>query len=185
MKELLASVDEPKSIIITVNAGYIPSNHWTQDPKQGGGRIIGEACHFLDLAHHLVEDKCVNSCVVATENAKTSQKLFDTASINLSFAEGSNVSIHYLANGHKSFPKERIEVFTSGRILRLNNFNILEGWGWPTFSKKRLWRQNKGQVECVQEFMSSTIADNRNGAEVLFDVSQLAIDIDEKIRAIN
>lgn len=183
MKELLTSIDEPKSIIITVNAGYIPSDHWTQDPRQGGGRIIGEACHFLDLAHHLVEERCVNSLVVATEHPTSAQKLFDTATINLSFAEGSNVSIHYLANGHKSFPKERIEVFTNGRILRLDNFSTLEGWGWPTFSKKRLWRQNKGQVECVQEFMSSTIVDNRNGADGLFDVSQLAIEVDKKIRA--
>ena len=125
----------------------------------------------------------MNSLVVATEHPTSVQKLFDTATINLSFAEGSNVSIHYLANGHKSFPKERIEVFTNGRILRLDNFSTLKGWGWPTFSKKRLWRQNKGQVECVQEFMSSTIVDNRNGAEGLFDVSQLAIEVDKKIRA--
>ncbi len=185
MKELLTLNDEPKSIIMTVNAGQIPSYHWTQDPAQGGGRIIGEACHFIDLACHLVGKKCLNSFAIANEHPKSTEKLFDTATINISFVEGSTASIHYLANGHKGFPKERIEIFTNGRILRLDNFNSLEGWGWPTFSKKRTWRQNKGQVECVQEFMNSTIVDNRKGAETLFDVSRIAIEVDEQIRLNN
>lgn len=119
---------------------------------------------------------------MATENPEVSKKLFDTASINLSFADGSTASIHYHANGHKSFPKERIEVFSDGRILRLDNFTRLKGWGWPTFSKKRLWRQNKGQLECAKEFLSSTVVDNRKAADVIFDVSQIAIEVDQQIR---
>lgn len=182
VKEKLASNDQPKSIIMTVNAGQIPSDHWAQDPMQGGGRIIGEACHFIDLAHHLVGAKCVHSYALATEQPKSDNKLFDTATINLSFSDGSTATIHYLANGHKSFSKERIEVFTNGRILRLDNFRTIEGWGWPNFSKKRLWRQNKGQVECAQEFLTSTIRNNRNCAESLFDVSQIAIEVAEQIR---
>ena len=182
MKEKMASIGQPKSIIMTVNAGQISSDHWVQDPIQGGGRIIGEACHFIDLAHHLVGEKCVHSYALATENLTSANKLFDTATINLSFADGSTATIHYLANGHKSFSKERIEVFTNGRILRLDNFRTLEGWGWPNFSRKRLWRQNKGQIECAHEFLTSTIVNNRKCAESLFDVSQIAIEVAEQMR---
>jgi len=181
MKEKLESINQPKSIIMTVNAGQIPSDHWAQNPIQGGGRIIGEACHFIDLAHYLVGEKCENSYVLATESPTSVKKLFDTATINLSFSDGSTTTIHYLANGHKSFSKERIEVFTNGRILRLDNFRTLEGWGWPNFSRKSLWRQNKGQAECAQEFLTSTILSNRKSAESLFDVSQIAIELAEKM----
>jgi predicted dehydrogenase len=119
--------------------------------------------------------------VLATEHPTSVKKLFDTATINLSFSDGSTATIHYLANGHKSFSKERIEVFTNGRILRLDNFRTLEGWGWPNFSRKSLWRQNKGQAECAQEFLTSTILSNRKSAESLFDVSQIAIELAEKM----
>ena len=182
MKEKLATSDQPKSIIITVNAGQIPADHWAQDPIKGGGRIIGEACHFVDLAHHLIGEKCLHSYALASEQPTSSNKLFDTATINLRFADGSTAAIHYLANGHKSFSKERIEVFTGGRILRLDNFRTLEGWGWPGFSRKSLWRQNKGQVECAHEFLTGGTANNLENAESLFDVSKISIEVAEQMR---
>lgn len=182
MKKMLVLSDQPKTIIITVNAGQIPADHWVHDPIDGGGRIIGEACHFIDLAYWLVGKKCIANSAVATEPSDSKLKLFDTATINLSFVDGSTATIHYLANGHKGFPKERVEVFSNGRILRLDNFKNLKAWGWPHFSKKRLLRQNKGQIECVHEFLTSTIESNFNMSEILFDVSRTAIEVVEKMR---
>lgn len=182
MKVKLACSKQPKSIIITVNAGQVAADHWTQDPRSGGGRIIGEACHFIDLAHHLVEKKCLKSSAIVTEEPTTANKLFDTATINLSFADGSTATIHYFSNGHKSFSKERVEVFANGQIISIDNFRTLEGWGWSNFRKKRLWRQNKGQTEAVKEFFETTTAANLENVNTLFDVSRISIEINEKIR---
>jgi predicted dehydrogenase len=79
----------------------------------------------------------------------------DKATIMLYFADGSMGTIHYLANGHKSFPKERLEIFCAGRILQLDNFRCLRGFGWPRFSAMRLWRQDKGQSACVAAFVDA------------------------------
>jgi hypothetical protein len=79
----------------------------------------------------------------------------DTASLQVQFADGSFATILYLANGSKKFPKERVEVFWAGRILQLDNFRVLRGFGVPGFSKKSLWAQDKGQAECVRRFLVS------------------------------
>lgn len=134
-----------KAIVITVNAGAIPREHWTQDPELGGGRIAGEACHFLDLARFLADSPIKDLQVVRAED--------DTASMQVAFADGSFATILYLANGSKKFPKERVEVFWAGRILQLDNFRVLKGFGVPGFSSKSLWKQDKGQEECVRRFL--------------------------------
>lgn len=155
MKALLASVDQPKSVIITVNAGNIPSDHWTQDPTIGGGRIIGEACHFIDLARHLVGHSIVAHRAVTLGRHPAIAVRDDKVSLTLEFADGSVATVHYLANGDKGFPKERVEVFTAGRVLQLDNFLKLKGWGWKGFSKKTLWRQDKGAEAIVSAFLSA------------------------------
>lgn len=181
MKEKLALINQPKSIIITINAGRVSPDHWTQDPKVGGGRIIGEACHFVDLAHHLIDKKCIQSNGLATGTFTSLNNLPDTVTINLLFSDGSTAAIHYFANGHKSFPKERIEVFASGRILRLDNFKVLRGWGWHDFTSKRSLRQNKGQNECVDDFLTCRIDSNQKSIERLFDVSKISLNVARQI----
>jgi predicted dehydrogenase len=79
----------------------------------------------------------------------------DTASIQLTFGDGSIGTVHYFANGNKAFPKERLEVFTGGRVLRLDNFRKLTGFGWPGFRSMNLWRQDKGQKACAAAFLDS------------------------------
>lgn len=153
MKSLLDRVDQPKSVIITVNAGEIPPDHWTQDPAIGGGRLIGEACHFIDLARHLVGHAITRHHVISLGRHPAIPIRDDKISLMLEFADGSNATIHYLANGDKGFPKERIEVFAAGRVLQLDNFLKLRGWGWKGFSKLNLWRQDKGQKACADSFM--------------------------------
>jgi predicted dehydrogenase len=155
MKSLLAPIKEPKSIIMTVNAGDIPTGHWTQDRDIGGGRIIGEACHFIDLLRHLV-GASITDLHTAVLGPRTGAIIrSDKVSITLQFSDGSVGTIHYLANGHKGFAKERIEVFCAGRVLQLDNFRRLRGWGWPGFSTMHLWRQNKGQSECARAFITA------------------------------
>ena len=150
MKQLLAGSRQPKSFVMTVNAGAIPREHWTQDPSVGGGRIVGEACHFIDLLRFLA-DSPIEEHFARRMDSTTN----DTATIHLSFADGSIGTIHYLANGHKSYPKERLEVFCGGGILQLNNFRKLAAFGWPGFSKMNLWRQDKGQNACAAAFVGA------------------------------
>ena len=141
---------------MTVNAGAIDKNHWTRDPDVGGGRVIGEACHFIDL---LMISGGVPHCGLSGRShllripAKSDTQ--DNISISLSFADGSMGTVHYLANGNKSFPKERLEVFCAGRILQLDNFRTLKGFGWPGFKKMNLLKQDKGQRACVAAFVDA------------------------------
>jgi predicted dehydrogenase/threonine dehydrogenase-like Zn-dependent dehydrogenase len=154
-KALLAGVQEPKAFVMTVNAGMIPPDHWTQDPAVGGGRIIGEACHYIDLLRYLAGQPIVGVQVTAMGAAPGVAVRDDKVSFTLAFADGSFGTVHYLANGHKSFPKERLEVFAGGRVLQLDNFKALKGYGWPGFRGIGLWRQDKGQRACAGAFVKA------------------------------
>jgi predicted dehydrogenase len=153
LKSLLGGVSGPKSFIMTVNAGAIPAEHWTQDRDVGGGRIVGEGCHFIDLLRFLAGERIARVRAHAME-----AKSGDTVSIDLGFADGSIGTVHYFANGSKSFPKERLEVFAEGRVVQLDNFRKLVGFGWPGFSKMNLWRQDKGQKACAAAFVQAVSA---------------------------
>lgn len=155
IKRLLAGMREPKSFVMTVNAGAIPAEHWTQDKTIGGGRIIGEGCHFIDLLRFLAGSAIVSSHAVMMGQVPGLRIRDDKVSFHLTFADGSFGTVHYLANGHKSFPKERLEVFCGGRILQLDNFRKLRGYGWPGFRKMNLWKQDKGNAACVAAFVAA------------------------------
>lgn len=142
MRQLLGAVPGPKSFVMTVNAGAIPADHWTQDPAVGGGRIVGEACHFIDLLRFLAGGPVVRATATYASGPGAEQR--DIASLQLAFADGSIGTVHYLASGGKSFPKERLEVFCQGRVLQLDNFRVLHGFDWPGFSRQKLWSQDKG-----------------------------------------
>lgn len=159
IRELLGGVREPKAMIMTVNAGAIPAEHWTQDPNAGGGRIIGEGCHFIDLLRFLAGSSVKSVQATKLESASGGPAMNDKVTFSLSFADGSIGTVHYLANGNKAFPKERLEIFCAGRILQLDNFRTLRGFGWPGFRKMSLWRQDKGQKACAAAFVDAI----RNG----------------------
>jgi predicted dehydrogenase len=174
IKSLLAGASGPKTFVMTVNAGAVPADHWTQDAAVGGGRILGEACHFVDLLRYLA-GVSISHYDAQYMNSATR----DTASINLQFADGSIGTVHYLANGSKRFPKERLEVFAGGRVLQLDNFRKLTGYGWPGFKRMNLWRQDKGQAALVAAF---TNAVEQGGAapipvEEIFEVMRVCLDI--------
>jgi predicted dehydrogenase len=167
IRALLDRVMEPKHFVMTVNAGPVPPGHWTQDPTVGGGRIIGEACHFVDLLRFLAGTPITGCDAAFLGGSSKRQANSDKASITLYFADGSVGVVHYLANGHRSFPKERLEVFCAGRVLQLDNFRKLRGYGWPGFSRMNSWVQDKGQKACVAAFVNAI----RNGgpAPIPFD----------------
>ena len=174
MKALLASVGGPKSMVMTVNAGAIPAGHWSQDPAIGGGRIVGEACHFIDLLRFLTDAPIKSwSCVAMAASTG------DTVSVQLTFIDGSIGAIHYFANGSKAISKERLEVFASGRVLQLDNFRTLTGFGWPSFRRMNLWRQDKGQKACAAAFVKA--CEIGGGAPIPFDeiieVSRVSIEV--------
>jgi predicted dehydrogenase len=179
MRSLLQSVAGPKSFVMTVNSGAIPSNHWVQDASVGGGRLIGEACHFIDLLR-CIADAPITSHSTTAMSAATR----DTATIQLVFGDGSIGAIHYFANGSKAFSKERLEVFAAGRVLQLDNFRKLTGFGWPRFSRMSLWQQDKGQRACAAAFVSAI---RQNGVspipmDELMEVSRVTIEVAAEAR---
>jgi len=184
MKQLLDTIKEPKSFIMTMNAGAIPANHWTQDKAVGGGRIIGEACHFIDLMRFLAGSRIVSVQARRMGEHAGIPTVEDKAAILLGFEDGSFGSIMYLANGATSFPKERVEVFTAGRVLQLDNFRKLLGFGWPNFKKQSSWRQDKGQSACAAAFLAGL----RSGqpaiaADEIFEVAQVSLQAAALLRA--
>ena len=154
MKQLLETRISPLSMIMTANAGQIPVDHWTQDPKRGGGRIIGEGCHFIDLLMFLVGQPITSVFAMKLGNS-ADQVIEDKMTIQLMFADGSMGTIHYFANGSKDIPKERLEVFSDGRVLQLDNFKRLVGFGFKNFKKMSTFIQDKGHNNEMKAFVHS------------------------------
>ncbi len=181
MKKLLGSVSTPKSFIMTINAGEISEEHWTQDMQVGGGRILGEACHFIDLLRFLAGSKISAWQAVCVDSVGVCD---DKAMITLSFEDGSIGAIHYLANGHKSVSKERLEVFCAGRTLHLDNFRKLQGYGWSLFKKQNLRKQDKGQNACVKAFVRAIETGGVSPIPFneILEVSRVSIEIAEYLR---
>jgi predicted dehydrogenase/threonine dehydrogenase-like Zn-dependent dehydrogenase len=152
LRQQLARLTGPKAFVYTCNAGAIALDHWTQDPRSGGGRLLGEACHFVDLLRDLAGSP-INALQLCS--AADSKPCPDTLSLQLSFANGSIGTVHYFANGSKAFAKERLEVFGGGAVLRLDNFRRLEAWGLPGFRTRRRFNQDKGQLACCQAFVAA------------------------------
>jgi predicted dehydrogenase/NADPH:quinone reductase-like Zn-dependent oxidoreductase len=180
IKKWLAGTPGSKSIIITMNAGAIPANHWTQDPAVGGGRINGEACHLIDLARYLtdspIRDASVNTMIGGDG------RLGDCVAINLSFEDGSIATIHYLANGSKDFPKERFEVFAGGKVAVCNNFRSSNLIGGKEKFKTR--SQDKGHAAELQAFVGAIA----NGGDwpipacELIEVTRTTLDVAAQVR---
>ena len=155
MKELLAGRQEPIAVNITINAGVLANDHWHHNPEIGGGRMISEGCHFIDLARHLVGSPITQ--VEAVQFGAEGDYMIndDKVSVVLRFADGSIASVQYLGNGSKDFPKERIDVFCSGKVLHLDNFRVLRGYGWRNFRKMKLLRMDKGHEAEIKEVVNS------------------------------
>lgn len=164
MKQLIG--EGPKNIIATMNAGFIPPEVWVHDLQVGGGRIIGEACHFIDLCSYLASSKVTAVCMNAM--GVNPEENTDNVSILLKYANGSNAVVNYFANGSKSYQKERLEVFAQEKTLIMNNWTKLEGFGTKGFSKMKgaLGKGHKEQFALLNERII-------NGGDPLVDMDTI------------
>lgn len=181
-RSLIATQKDIKCFNITVNAGKVTKEHWIQDRKKGGGRLIGEACHFVDLLRYLSNSAIKSASVISVVGSGDGIDS-DKFIINLGFCNGDIGSIQYFANGHKAFAKERIEIFVNEKILLIDNFKSLKGYGWKNFKYKPLLKQDKGHGECVKQFVNAI----ENGlpspisAQEIFEVSKCCIDLSAQL----
>jgi predicted dehydrogenase len=180
---LLAGVPGPKAFVMTVNAGAVPAEHWTQEQGVGGGRIIGEGCHFIDLLRFLSGSPIDSVGVAPLRHHEDTRRPHDTASIQMTFADGSLGAVHYLSEGHKSYPKERLECFAGGRVLQVDNFRQLRTWGWAGSKGKRLWRQDKGQDACISAFINAVKTGEASPIPLneIIEVTRVSIDAQESM----
>jgi len=168
LQEFFANRSESLYAHYTVNAGFLPSNHWLHDAVQGGGRIIGEGCHFIDFLTWLTG--LLPSAVEAIALPDLGKYHQDNMQITLEFGDGSIGSIAYLANGDKSFPKERVEVFCAGKVAVLDDYRRLElisGGRKKTY--RSAFRQDKGHQAAWTVFVNAI----QNGTEAPIPYSQL------------
>ncbi len=167
LQSQVSSLHEPKYIHYRVNAGYLPLNHWTQDPEIGGGRIIGEGCHFIDFITFLVGAAPISVNAYALPN--NGKYRDDNVSMTFTFPDGSIGVVDYLANGDKSFPKERLEVFCEGMVAVIDDFRMLEIVKDGKKKEEKLAAQDKGWKDEMRAFARSI----REGGEPPIPYEQL------------
>jgi polar amino acid transport system substrate-binding protein len=140
----------PLSINYRVNAGRVPRGHWALDPKVGGGRIVGEVCHFIDLMHFITGSLTTRVYAEAISSSNQDVNNEDSVFITLRFADGSNGAIAYLAEGDRALPKERIEIFGGGKSFVIDDFRSAGAWKNGRESKTKLRAQDKGQQDEIR-----------------------------------
>lgn len=149
------NVKAAKVVNIRVNAGSIPADHWIQDPHEGGGRLIGEGCHFIDLASALLQQNPSTVFAIGTSKANKSVLLNDNVIITLSYPDGSIATITYTADGSKAMSKEQVEMFGGGKSAVISDFQqtmLFEAD--TTVVVKKLSSQDKGQKQMVLRWLN-------------------------------
>ena len=166
MKSLLGKSDTPINIVATMNAGAIPPSVWVHDMEIGGGRIIGEACHYIDLCSYLTGSKVISVCMNAM--GTNPEENTDNASILLKYENGSNAVINYFANGSKSYSKERVEVYHQERTLVMDNWRKLKGFGFRGFSSA-----SSGQDKGHYNQFSLLVESVKNGGDPIIPMDEI------------
>jgi predicted dehydrogenase len=180
LKQFFAGREEPMVVQIRVNAGYLPNDHWVQRKSSGGGRILGELCHFVDWARCVVEREMVSVAANALPDAARYNR--DNVVATLRFQDGSIATVAYLANGDRSVPKEQFEVFCEGKVGRIDDFCTLE-LARDGKTRRTKARRNKGHEREIEVTLDAI----RQGAcspipfEELMEVSEATIAIEEAI----
>ena len=166
VKQSLGQSGGAINIIATMNAGFIPKEHWVHDLESGGGRIIGEACHLIDVCVFLtggfVESVCMNNL------GESSDSVTDNASILLKFQNGSNAVINYFSNGSKQYSKERVEVYSQERTWIVDNYRKTEAFGVNGFRTLKT-KMDKGHKNQFYELIQRTL----NGGEPLIPINEI------------
>jgi predicted dehydrogenase/threonine dehydrogenase-like Zn-dependent dehydrogenase len=165
IKKQLGNSNTPINVVATMNVGEVTANHWTQDMNTGGGRIIGEACHLIDLITYL-SGSLVESVVMNAMGQNPANNT-DNASILLKYKNGSTGTINYFANGNKGYSKERIEVYSQGRTMIIDNFKKSEYYGTKSSGMSR--SQDKGHSEQFRLFLERL----KNGGEAIIPIEEI------------
>lgn len=166
MKQLLGNSDTPINIVATMNAGFIPANMWVHDMEVGGGRIIGEACHFIDLCSYLAGSKVKSVCMNAM--GANPEESTDNATILLKYENGTNAVINYFSNGSKAYSKERVEVYRQEKTLVMDNWRSLKGYGFKGFSSASS-AQDKGHANQFKLLVDSV----KNGGDAIIPMDEI------------
>jgi predicted dehydrogenase/threonine dehydrogenase-like Zn-dependent dehydrogenase len=166
MKKALGYANSPMNIIATMNAGFIPAKVWVHDMEIGGGRIIGESCHFIDLISFLCGSKVKSICMNAMGTQP--EENTDNASILLKYENGTNAVINYFANGSKAYSKERIEIFHQERTLIMDNWRNLKGYGFKSISSASS-SQDKGHQNQFNQLIESV----RRGGDQIIPINDI------------
>ncbi len=153
-KDFFAGAAEPMLINYRVNAGFLPKEHWTQDPVEGGGRIIGEVCHFIDTIQYITDGEPA-SVFAQSLSMSGERSQSDNIAVTIRFSNGSVGVISYLANGDSALPKERIEIFSGGKTAIIDNFKVLETYQGGTRKVHETTSGEKGHEAEVEEFVNS------------------------------
>jgi predicted dehydrogenase len=183
LREFFKSAQEPLMMHYRINAGFLPSTHWTQRKEEGAGRIIGEVCHFIDFLVWLSGRKATSVCATVLPNGGKYND--DNLAATLEFEDSSLGTITYVANGDKNFPKERVEVFGGGAVATLDDFRVLTTVraGKTQTYRSRL-RQDKGHGIEWTEFVNAICSGNSSPIEFaeLVNVSQACFRILDALR---
>jgi predicted dehydrogenase len=155
--DFFREVSEPLTVSIRFNAGAIPANHWTQADEVGGGRIVGEACHALDLATYLTGSVPVRVFAESIGGTTAPKITDDQCFITVRHGNGSISSVGYLSGGDKAFPKERVEVFGGGRVAVIDDFRDLTMCVRGKIKKRKGLYQDKGHAAEIREFAGALL----------------------------
>jgi len=160
IKQILDASSAPKTFIYTANAGILPTDHWLLNPKIGGGRIISECCHFIDLIRYLAGASIEKINLHPIPEPGRPENPVNQGIITLSFQNGCAGTINYLTNGAPNYPKETLQIFWDGKVLSLDNFKTLKGHKTPGFNNMNLWQQDKGNGKSIEVFLAAAGSGN-------------------------
>lgn len=155
LKELFSTSNEPTQLLYRINAGAQAADHWVHDPVKGGGRIIGEVCHYVDLASYLIGSEPTRVFANSTSGESAGETYYDNCSLSISYENGSIANINFVANGDTSIPKEYLEIHQGNATAVNSNFCKLEYRGNKSSYKKRLWNQQKGFEQEITAFLEA------------------------------
>lgn len=175
INQALAGRTGPLLATCSINAGAVPAQHWVHDRAEGGGRILGEACHFVDLLRHWVGHPLESLEIRRARNPVSGTEVEDIALLTLTFRDGSLGSIHYFSNGHRSAPKERYSLAWEGRQAEVVNWRSLRFTGGGR-NQSSYFNQNKGHVECMQTFFQACNGRKTIDRNVYFEINELLIE---------
>lgn len=183
-KEFLGDSHGPIAINYRINAGFLPLDHWTQDQEIGGGRIIGEVCHFIDLCNYIAGENDPSFSISAMRAGREDLPSNDTVAITLEYSNGSIATVNYFSIGSRSLPKERIEIFKGGRSVVIDDFIRSSFFSEKGTRKFNLRKQDKGQSGEIKHYFDALL-EGKNPpipTEDIFSVSEMVITMNQRCR---